>query len=74
MKLMKDRWNYVKNNYGFEYEAVHVNEDGYVDRAMKKDHNGYWVPAAVYAPCKTGGYDNIMPCTRRDFRRKGVIM
>lgn len=72
-RLMKDRWTDIENENGVVYASVHVNESGYIDRVKKLDHNGGWVAGAVYAPSKQGGLENIMPCTREELRRKGVI-
>lgn len=60
-KLTKNKW------HTFETISIYVDENGMITRATK---NCGQLPAAVYAPCKDGGLDNIMPCTRAEFRKK----
>lgn len=64
-RLTKGKW------HDFGAISIYVDENGMITRATK---NHGQLPAAVYAPCKDGGYDNIMPCTCAEFRKKGVVV
>ena len=62
MKKVKEGWHII---YGWE---VHVNERGYIDRAIKEDSNGSKVTGYVYRKCKSGGWDYEEECTIDAFR------
>ena len=66
-RLARGTWNTIN-----EHTKVYVDEYGLVRRAMKTDNNGCFVPAYVYRANKRGGYDNIIPCTRRQLRSANV--
>ena len=70
MKKAKEGWHII---YGWE---VHVNERGYVDRAIKEDTNGSPVTGYIYRACRNGWWNNIGQCSIDAFRaglKRGTI-
>ena len=62
MKKVKEGWHII---YGWE---VHVNERGYIDRAIKEDINGNQTTGYIFRKCKKGGWNNINECSIDAFR------
>lgn len=69
-RMTRNEWHYFHNDSC----AVYVDDNGMITRAVKRDCNRQEVSAAVYKSDGNGGYNNIMPCTRAEFRKKGVII
>lgn len=69
MKLTRNRWHEVANG-----KWVYVDEDGRITRAMKSDNNGGRVSAAIYKANRYGTLTNVLPCTRQELRKEGVVI